>query len=298
MAQTKILILGATGMIGNVLFRKLSQNRQFSVFGTVPEETQEKLLENKYDQKIISHINIENLDSIIRVISEIKPVVVLNCVGLIKQMPNANDAAKAIYMNALFPHRLAHLLSLADIRLIHFSTDCVFSGQKGNYLEKDIGDVDDIYGKTKFLGEVVSYKNCLTIRTSCIGHELQGYHSLMEWFLTQGKSAWGYSRAIYSGIPTIELAEILAKIVIPNPSLNGLYHVSSAPISKYELLKLVAKIYQKKINIKIDEKTVIDRSLNSDKFRKKTGYNPPSWPILIKKMHQDYISNPLYRKYK
>lgn len=289
MTKEKILILGATGMIGNVLFRVLSQDKRFDVFGTTRKVGRKDL---------ISGINIENMDNIIRVIAEIQPTTVLNCVGLIKQMPNADDAAAAIYMNALFPHRLAHLLSISNIRMIHFSTDCVFLGDKGNYLETDMADANDTYGKTKYLGEVINYKNCLTLRTSCTGHELQEYLGLVEWFLMQRGSVWGFRKAIYSGIPTVELAEILSKIVIPNRKLNGLYQVSSNPISKYDLLNLITKEYNKKIEIKSEEKTAIDRSLNSTKFRKKTGYNPPSWPALIKKMHQDYKTNPLYRKYR
>jgi len=297
MATTKILILGATGMIGNTLFRKLSQNRKFDVFGTVPDDTQEKLIIPRYKAKIFNQVKIENFDSVIRVVEETKPDIVINCVGLIKQMPNANDAPVAIYMNALFPHRLAHLLHLANIRMIHLSTDCVFSGIKGNYLENDLSDATDIYGKTKYLGEVTNFKNCLTLRTSCFGHELQNYKGIVEWFLTQGKSTWGYRKAIYSGIPTVELAEILVKIVIPNRKLYGLYHVSADPISKNDLLNIIAKEYRKKIEIKVDDKEVVDRSLNSNRFRKKTGYNPPHWPVLVKKMHQDYLSSHIYRRY-
>jgi len=297
MAQTKILILGATGMIGNVLFRKLSENRSFEVSGTVPNDTQEKLLENKYKEKIFNHVEIENFDSIIGVIEIVKPDIVINCVGLIKQMPNANDVATAVYMNALFPHRLAHLLNAANIRLIHLSTDCVFSGEKGNYLETDLSDATDIYGKTKFLGEVLDLKNCLTIRTSCIGHELQNYKQLVEWFLSQKENTKGYTKAIYSGVPTVELAEILTKIVIPNRKLFGLYHISVDPISKNDLLNIMAKEYKKKINIKPDDSEVVNRSLNSDRFRRKTGYGPPNWKVLVRKMHRDYVSNKVYRKY-
>lgn len=289
MTKERILILGATGMIGNVLFRKLSQNKKYVVFGTTRGNNREDL---------INGVNIEDIDSVIRVISETKPTTVFNCIGLIKQMPNANDPTIAIYMNSLYPHRLAYILSLSNIRLIHFSTDCVFSGEKGNYKETDLSDATDIYGKTKYLGETVTYKNCLTLRTSCIGHELQNYHGLIEWFLTQRKSVWGYEGAIYSGIPTVELAEILIKFVIPNRKLNGLYQISSTPISKYDLLKLVAKIYGKNIKINNEKSVIIDRSLDSNKFSKKTGYRTPAWEVLIKKMHQDYLSNSQYKKYK
>jgi len=284
-------------MIGNTLFRKLSQSRKYEVFGTVPNETQEKLIAEKYKKQIFNHIEIENFDSVIRVVEVARPSIVINCVGLIKQMSNANDLPVAIYMNALFPHRLAHLLSAANVRLIHLSTDCVFSGITGYYYEKDLTDATDTYGKTKFLGEVTNYKNCLTLRTSCIGHELQGYKGIVEWFLSQSGSTWGYRKAIYSGVPTVELAEILTKFIIPNHQLSGLYHVSAEPINKNDLLNLIAKEYKKKIKIKPDDKEVVDRSINSDRFRKKTGYKPPTWNALIKKMHKDYASSHIYRKY-
>lgn len=290
MKKKTVLVLGATGMIGNVLFGELSKQKNLQVFGTEKDSSQGQ----KY---IISNVDVLNLDSLIKTFSMVKPEIVLNCVGIIKQLSASFDAALSIELNALFPHRLAELSRAANARMIHFSTDCVFSGQKGSYLESDLSDAEDIYGKTKFLGEVINLPHCLTLRTSCIGHEIQGYHGLVEWFLTQERRANGYTGAIYSGVPTVELAKILAEIVIPNRKLSGLYHVSSEPITKYDLLTMVAKKYSKKIEIVPDDSVQIDRTLNSSKFRRKTGYSPPSWKVLVEKMHKHYFSSPLYRKY-
>ncbi|MBA2628810.1 MAG: sugar nucleotide-binding protein, partial [Rickettsiaceae bacterium] len=168
---------------------------------------------------------------------------------------------------------------------IHISTDCVFSGSEGSYTEDDFPDAYDLYGRSKLLGEV-DYPNAITLRTSIIGHELSGNRSLINWFLSQDKKASGFTKAIYSGLPTIELAEIIDKYVIPRPQMHGLYHVSSEPINKYELLKLVRDVYTKDIEIEPSDKLIIDRSLNSERFRNETGYKPPIWSKLVQKMYE------------
>ena len=155
------------------------------------------------------------------------------------------------------------------------------------YTEDDVPNAEDLYGRTKLLGEV-SYSHCVTLRTSIIGHELKGRYGLIEWFLGQTGRVRGYRKAIYSGFPTIELARIISDHVLPDRELSGVYHVSSAPISKYDLLKMVAERYGKQIEIAPDEDFAIDRSLNSDRFRSRTGYSPPPWPELIDRMHRDY----------
>ena len=164
------------------------------------------------------------------------------------------------------------------------STDCVFSGLKGGYKESDFPDANDLYGRSKFLGEV-DYPNAITLRTSIIGHELNGSRSLVDWFLSQSGSVSGYGKAIFSGLPTVEIAKIIRDFVIPNPHLHGVYHVSADPISKYELLKLLAIKYDKSIHIDLDNSVVIDRSLNSNKFRSLTGFKPAHWGKLIDTMH-------------
>jgi dTDP-4-dehydrorhamnose reductase len=184
----------------------------------------------------------------------------------------------------LLPHRLAGLCELVGARLVHMSTDCVFSGKKGDYHESDPSDAEDLYGKSKFLGEVV-YPHAITLRTSIIGHELQGARSLIDWFLSQERQCKGYTKAIYSGMPTVVLAQLVRDVIIPQTDLTGLYHVAAKPISKFDLLRLVADVYGKTIEIIPDDKLVIDRSLNAERFRDATGYVAPGWPKLIELMH-------------
>jgi dTDP-4-dehydrorhamnose reductase len=168
--------------------------------------------------------------------------------------------------------------------LIHVSTDCVFSGTKGNYLESDASDAGDVYGKSKHLGEV-DYPHAITLRTSTIGHELQSVYGLLEWFLSQQGSCKGFNRAIFSGLPNNVFAQVVRDVVIPRPDLHGLYHVGADPIGKYELLRLIANVYGKQIDIVRDDEFSIDRSLNSARFGHDTGFKPVAWPELIKAMH-------------
>ena len=191
----------------------------------------------------------------------------------------------AISINALLPHRLARLCDVVSARLVHMSTECVFAGTKALYREEESPDAKDLYGLSKYLGEV-DYPHAITLRTSIIGHELDSAHGLIGWFLAQNGAVKGFTRAIFSGLPTVELARVIRDFVIPNPELHGVYHVSAEPIAKYDLLQLVAQIYEKNIVINPDDSLVIDRSLNSDRFRKITGYQPSGWPELIRRMHE------------
>jgi dTDP-4-dehydrorhamnose reductase len=177
------------------------------------------------------------------------------------------------------------MCALAGARLIHMSTDCVFDGQQGRYTEADVSNAQDLYGRSKFLGEV-DYPHAVTLRTSIIGHELGSHHGLVDWFLSQKQGVKGFSRAVFSGLPTVELARVMRDYVIPNPGLRGVYHVSAEPIDKYSLLKILAEVYGKNIPIEPDDKLVIDRSLDSTRFRQATGYRPPTWPELVRRMHQ------------
>ncbi|MEI8143294.1 MAG: SDR family oxidoreductase [Candidatus Berkelbacteria bacterium] len=294
MNSKRILVLGATGMLGNALFTELSK-ADFDVYGTARKMNPAFFPENLAN-KIIADIDIEDLLSLSTAIKELKPDVVMNCVGLIKQSPSASNTAMAIYMNALFPHRLASICEEYNARMIHFSTDCVFSGKKGNYTEKDFSDAGNVYGRTKYLGEVV-YPHCFTMRTSIIGHGLETNASLVDWFLAQEGDVTGYDKVIFSGFPTVEIARILTEYILPNHELSGLYHVSADPISKYDLLKLVAKVYSKKVNLISSDNEVSDKSLNSDRFRKISSYTPPSWDVLIEKMYEYYKSNSNFIKY-
>ncbi|MCF6223386.1 MAG: SDR family oxidoreductase [Flavobacteriaceae bacterium] len=225
-------------------------------------------------------------DELVSVLNRIKPEIVINCIGLIKQLPSAKDPLVALPINAMFSHRLAKLCELINSRLIHISTDCVFSGDKGFYVEEDPSDAHDLYGKSKYIGELHNMQHCITLRTSIIGHELKSNASLVDWFLSQEVEVRGYSEAIFSGMPTVELANVIRDYVIPRSDLYGLYHVSSDPIDKFSLLSLIAKSYDKKINIISDPNIKINRSLDSSKFREQTGFKPKSWDVLINDMFQ------------
>jgi dTDP-4-dehydrorhamnose reductase len=288
MRTSKILVLSASGMLGHTLFLRLSERKDLDVFSTVRDQS---LLSRWFApellKKIRSNVHADRFETVKRTLDEIKPDVVINCIGIIKQLPIAKDPITSITINALFPHRLAQASQTVGARMIHISTDCVFSGSKGNYKETDIPDANDLYGRTKLLGEV-EYSHCVTLRTSIIGHELKGKHGLIEWFLSQEGKVRGFTRAIYSGLPTVEMAKIIAEYVLPCGYLHGLYHVSSEPISKYDMLKIVAEKYGKKIEIEPASDIVIDRSLDSKRFRDATGYKPPAWPDLINAMHRDF----------
>ncbi len=272
----RILIFGASGMLGRTLFKFLSNDDTFHVFGTVRTAT--------VHQNIIPHVSVESIDSLSKAFEIAKPHAVINCIGLVKQLSDGNVPLKAIAINSQLPHQLSALCKPTQTRLIQISTDCVFSGAKGNYDEEDIPDAKDIYGRSKLLGEVLD-AHALTLRTSIIGHDQSSQKSLLEWFLSQKEQTKGYTRAIFSGFPTIELAKIIKQILCQHQSLTGIYHVASQPINKFDLLSLIAKIYQKTIQIIPDETLTIDRSLNGSRFTQATGYTAPSWPELIQVMY-------------
>ncbi len=290
--QQKILILGGTGMLGHLLLRYLSAFPEYNVTTTArsltgmkkhfPADMLVRFLPNSVDANY--------LESIIRALASIQPDIVINCIGIIKQLPLAEDPLTAITVNALLPHRISLISQTVGARLIHISTDCVFDGKKGMYAENDQSNAEDIYGRTKFLGEV-AYPHCVTLRTSIIGHELKGRYGLIEWFLAQNKKIHGFRKAIYSGFPTIELARIIRVHVLPNHELSGIYHVSSEPVSKYDLLRLVAERYGKDIEIEPYDDFVQDRSLDSTIFREMTGYQPPAWDTMIEMMHNDFLAH-------
>ncbi len=285
----RILVLGISGMLGNAVFRFFSGIDRHEAYGTLRSTRDIAFFPTHLQESITAGIDVLDQESIIRILSDVRPDVVINCIGLIKQLSAANDPLVALPLNALFPHRLSRLCKLARARLVHISTDCVFSGRGGGYLESDITDAEDLYGKSKQLGEVTDQTHTITLRTSIIGHELHSHHALVDWFLSSDDRVNGFARAIFSGLPTIELARVIDDYVLTDASLHGLYHVSAEPISKYDLLKLTAEVYDKQITIVPNDELVIDRSLNSDRFRSATGYQPPAWPDLIRAMHEDYL---------
>lgn len=286
--KTRVLVLGASGMLGSTLFRSFCSNPTFETFGSIREASAKRHFAPLLHSAIIPNVYLEGESGLLSALAFAKPDVVINCVGIIKQLPNANDHIESLAINATLPHRLAKYCDATRARLVHFSTDCVFSGKQGLYKEEDCPDAEDLYGRTKFLGEV-RYENSITLRTSIIGHELNRSKSLVDWFLSQSGEIKGFTKAIFSGLPTVEVARVVKEYVIPNQDLSGLYHLSGDPINKYDLLNLVAQTYGKNIGVIPDDKLVIDRSLNSDRFRSATGFKPRPWPDLIKDMHQEYL---------
>lgn len=278
-------------MLGHTLFSALSADKSLSVYGTVRSPKAKKLFPAALAKRIVDQIDLTDSQCLSTVLKKIKPNVVINCAGLIKQVASSNEVLEVIPVNTILPHTLAQLTKACNARLILLSTDCVFSGKKGLYTEADQADCDDLYGQSKLLGEVSNEKHVLTIRTSIIGHELRGGHSLVSWFLKQKGSATGYTKAIYSGLPTIELARIIRELILPKPKLSGLYHIASEPISKFDLLELIAKVYRKKITLSKSATPKINRSLNCERFQKATGYRPKSWQRLIEEMHADDLKS-------
>lgn len=290
-----VLVLGAAGMLGHVLYSRLSERGNLEVKGSVRTvEGLARWFPPDLLGGIRGGVDAERFDTVLRALEAVRPDAVVNCIGVVKQRPEAKDPVASIAVNSLFPHLLARACAEAGARMIHVSTDCVFSGERGNYRESDPPDAADLYGRTKLQGEV-DLPGCVTLRTSLIGHELSGRHGLVEWFLAQEGTVKGFARAVFSGVPTVEMARIVAERILPDDRLSGLYHVSSGPISKYDLLRLVAKEYGKRIGIERDEAFACDRSLDSSRFRGATGYDPPAWPELVAGMRAHFLDSPLYR---
>lgn len=285
----KIIVLGGEGMLGHKMFQILSGrfpktkctvigSFEDSFYRTIPLFTAATMLEK---------INALDFLSMQSLLNNEKPEYIINCIGIVKQRDEARMAIPSITINALLPHMLAEWASKWGGRLIHFSTDCVFSGQKGCYNEEDPSDAIDLYGKTKYLGEV-SAVNALTLRTSIIGREITQFRSLLEWLLAQkGRKVKGFRRVIYSGVTTNYIAELVAKILIDYPKLCGLFHITAPVITKYDLLCRLRDAYGLDVEIVPDENEVSDRSMNGALFRKVTAYPEPSWDELVAKLVTD-----------
>lgn len=279
----RILVLGASGMLGNAMMRVLAQNGRHEVSGTARSGAVKRHFAPALAERIITGVDVENADALARVFAQVRPQAVINCIGLVKQLAEADEPLLALPINSLLPHRLARLCELSGARLVHVSTDCVFTGRKGMYRESDEPDAQDLYGRSKLLGEV-DYPHAITLRTSIIGHELESAHGLVGWFLAQQGSVKGYTQAIFSGFPTCELARIVRDEVLPRPQLRGLYHVAAQPIAKFDLLQLVNAEYDKGLDIEPDDRVRINRSLDASRFQEATGYVAPSWPKLVAQM--------------
>jgi len=281
----RILILGGDGMLGHQLFKTLSARHDVRVTlrqgFSAYKEFNLFSAENAYER-----VEVGSVDRLIEVLGEFRPGAVVNAVGIVKQRSAAKESIPGLEINSLFPHRLAGLCKAAGLRLVHMSTDCVFSGRKGNYRENDPSDAEDLYGRTKYLGEV-SDAHCMTLRTSIIGKELSRKQGLLEWFVSQKERVQGFKNAIFSGFTTLELSRIIEGVLVEHPEKGGLYHVSSDPISKFDLLTLIKKTMGLNIEIVPVEEPRLDRSLDSTRFRREFHYTPPSWETMVRELHMN-----------
>jgi dTDP-4-dehydrorhamnose reductase len=282
----RVLVLGASGMLGSAVFREFDGHAPHEVWGLVRNEAFLPYFSPAQQSRILTGVDVLDEAALRAAFERVRPDVVINCVGLIKQKEHVEDPLVVLPINAMLPHRLALLCAPGNVRLLHISTDCVFSGRKGMYTEDDPSDAEDLYGKSKYIGELRDAAHAVTLRTSIVGRELKSSRALVDWFLAQQGAVHGFRRSIFSGMTAIELARIMRDVVVPDASLHGLYHVSSAPISKFDLLKLFAAQYGKTIDVLPDDALVIDRSLDSSRFRQATGYRAPSWESMVRPMHE------------
>ena len=283
----KILILGSNGLVGNTITRYFFEKENYQTIAILRDYSKLKLFQKKFHQKFLVIENILDYEKTKKIIKSVKPDILINCLGITNKeiTINPKQIEKFIIINSLFPHWLQRLCSNIGARLIHFSTDCIFSGKKGFYSEKDIPDPPDIYGRSKLLGEL-NYENTLTIRKSVIGHELETKKGLLEWFLAQNNYVQGYKNVIFSGITVLELARLIDTYIIPRSDLKGILNISGQSISKFDLLKILANVYNKSIEIIPNESMNINRTLNGSQFNKLTGYRISPWSSLVKSMYE------------
>lgn len=285
----RVLILGGDGMLGHKAAQVLSQ--RFDVYATFRDPQGPwrafPMYASAAPDRLIAGVNAQDFHSIVRALGAARPDVVINCIGIVKQLKAASDPVISLTINALFPHQLADLCSATGARLFHVSTDCVFSGRKGNYTEADLTDAEDLYGRTKLLGEL-DRPGCLTIRTSIIGREFLRTSGLLEWFLSQrGHRVRGYQNAIYTGFPTQVLARIIGDLIADHPHLAGLYQVASQPISKYDLLVKLRTAMQLDIEVEAYADPPCDRSMSAARFVAATGYRIPTWDEMVAELAVD-----------
>lgn len=291
----QVLVLGGTGMLGHRVW--LACRGRFDTAVTLRgAAAAARAIDPGGTTRTIAGVDAGDFASVERAVAAVRPDAIVNCIGIVKQLKAGADPIPSIEINSLFPHRLARLAAARGARLIHISTDCVFSGRTGGYAESDVSDADDLYGRSKRLGEVVG-PGALTIRTSMIGRELQGAHGLVEWFLSRrGDRVRGFTRAFFSGLTTGVLADLIVRILEQHQGLTGLYHVAADRISKFDLLGLVNEAYAAGVTIDPDGSLAIDRSLNGERFSQAIGWTAEPWPAMIARMAADDIPYDKWRQ--
>jgi dTDP-4-dehydrorhamnose reductase len=276
----RILIFGGDGMLGHELLRCWRRGHEVRV--TLRRDAASYRSLPGIDPAVSRfEVDCRDLQAVVGAVAWARPEVVVNAAGIVKQRPIAAESIPSIEVNALFPHRLAEVCAAAGARLVQLSTDCVFSGAKGAYLETDRPDPQDLYGRTKLLGEVQE-PHCLTLRTSIIGLEIARRTSLVEWFLAQRGPVRGYTRAIYSGLTTTEMARAIEHLLLHAPGLSGIWNLASAPISKHDLLvALAARLGRTDVSITPDDALACDRSLDGSALRARTALRVRGWPEML-----------------
>jgi dTDP-4-dehydrorhamnose reductase len=277
-----VLILGGAGMLGHKVWQTLRE--RFDSWVTLRSSASEYAGLGLFDPKrAVEDVDASSVDTLIRAMSVVRPNVVVNCIGVVKQRPAARDPLVSLTVNSLLPHRIAALCRAAGARLIHISTDCVFAGTKGHYTEADPPDAQDLYGRSKLLGEPhEADPTALTLRTSIVGRELRSANGVTEWFLShRGGTVPGFTTAVFSGLTTRALSRTVADVIERKEDLAGLYHVSSVPITKYELLMRLNAAYGAGVTIQRSEKVKVDRSLESARFWEATGFRRPDWDEMM-----------------
>ena len=276
-------------MLGHKLFQRLRlrhSDTHCTIRGSIRDGPLSKV-DLFQSGNVVESLDVADFPAVERLLWENRPKFVINCVGIVKQRDEAKQAIPSIVVNALLPHQLAAVCDRWGGKLIHFSTDCVFSGERGNYHEDDFPDAQDLYGRTKSLGEVPTGR-ALILRTSIIGRELAHRKSLLEWLLEQNhKRISGYTRALFSGVTTNYMAKVVEGLIEYHADLAGLYQVTSQTISKFDLLRLLREAYELDIEITPDSDFFCDRSMKGGKFAKATGYIPPPWPQLVAELAKD-----------
>ncbi|HEX7950083.1 MAG TPA: SDR family oxidoreductase [Candidatus Limnocylindrales bacterium] len=286
MTSPRILVVGANGMLGHQAIRTLAPD--FEVWGACrrPEDLPDLGVPR---QRILGGLDATRKDSAMALIEESQPALVINAAGIVKQREQAKAAIPSISVNSLWPHVLAEACTAFGARMVHVSTDCVFSGARGMYVESDPPDDFDLYGRSKLLGEVTDRPGVVTLRTSIIGWQLGEPTGLVAWFAAhRGEPLKGFTKAIFSGLTTRALTEVIRDVVLPDQGLSGLWHVSADPVDKYSLLVTLAMHLGWDVDIRPVDQPVIDRSLDSSRFRDRTGWRPRSWDEMLAELAGDY----------